>query len=80
MTKQPKIVIYSTATCPYCKLAKEFFKSHDVAYQEIDVTTDADKQNEMFKKSGQLGVPVIIIDHEVIVGFDEEKLKKILKI
>jgi len=73
-----KIIIYSTPTCPYCKMAKDFFKKNGVDYNEIDVATDAAKQEELFKKSGQMGVPVILINKQAIVGFDQAKLKKTL--
>ena len=70
------VVIYSTPTCHFCQLAKEFFKENDVAYTEHDVATDTDKRQEMLQRSGQMGVPVIFIGEEMIVGFDEDKIKE----
>lgn len=72
------VTIYSTPTCPYCKMAKEFFKKHNVAYTDIDVGSDAQKAQEMIKKSGQMGVPVIDIDGQIIVGFDQKRLASAL--
>lgn len=73
-----KVTIYSTPTCGYCKLAKEFFTENDVAYEEFDVSTDEAKRTEMIEKSGQMGVPVIYVDDEMTVGFDKEKLSELL--
>lgn len=78
------ITIYSTQTCPYCKQAKAFFDEHDVMYTDIDVTTDEIKQQEMIERSGQMGVPVIIVDNkgseELMVGFDKHRLQTLLNI
>ena len=75
-----KIIIYTTPTCVYCKMTKEFFKEHNVAYEERDVSTDTKAQEEMIAKSNQLGVPVIDIDGQVTVGFDKAKLSELLHI
>ncbi len=75
-----KVIMYTTPTCVYCKMAKEFFKAHDVAYDEHDVAQDAAAQKEMFDKSHQMGVPVIDVNGEIIVGFDKGTLKKALGI
>ena len=74
------VTIYSTPTCPYCKMTKEFLKKHNVKYTDIDVSADSDKAQVMIKKSGQMGVPVIDIDGTIIIGFDQKKLKEALKI
>lgn len=74
------ITIYTTSTCPYCKMAKEFFRENNVKYKEVDVGDDEKGLEEMVKKSGQMGVPVIDIDGKIIVGFDKEKIKKTLNI
>ena len=74
------IKIYTTPTCPWCKKTKEFFKENKIKFKEIDVASDKKAAKEMIKKSGQMGVPVIEIDKQLIVGFDEEKLKKALKL
>lgn len=76
----PKITIYTTPTCVYCKMTKAFFKEHDVKYEEKDVTTDEKAREEMIQKSGQMGVPVIDIDGKILVGFDKAGLSKLLNI
>jgi len=76
----PKIKVYSTPTCIYCQTLKIFLKEHNIEFEEIDVSRDRKAQEEMIKKSGQMGVPVIEIDDEIIVGFDKEKISKILKL
>ena len=66
-----KVSIYTTPTCVYCRAAKEFFTKNNVAYEEFNVATDLARRKEMIDKSGQLGVPVIDIGGEIIVGFDQ---------
>lgn len=78
-----KVAIYTTPTCVYCKHTKEFFKEHNVAYEEFNVGSDLTRRQEMITKSGQMGVPVIAITDEaggekIIVGFDEEALSSSL--
>ena len=75
-----KITIYTTPTCAYCKMTKAFFKEHNIVYEEKDVANDHALAEEMVKKSGQMGVPVIVIGNEIIVGFDKSKIKKVLKL
>lgn len=72
------VVIYSTPTCHFCQASKEFFKENDIEYTEHNVAEDAEKRNEMIEKSGQMGVPVIMIGEDIVVGFDEGKLKEML--
>jgi len=74
------VTIYTTPSCVYCKMTKEFFKENNIEYKEKDVSTDAALREEMVKKSGQMGVPVTDIDGEFIVGFDKEKLTSLLDI
>lgn len=74
------VTIYSTPTCVYCNMAKNFFKEHSVTYTEHNVATDLEKRKEMIDKTGQMGVPVIDLGKEVIVGFDEEKIRASLGI
>jgi glutaredoxin 3 len=71
-----KVEIYSTPTCTYCQAAKKFFADNGVEYTEYDVSTDEAKRTEMIDKSGQMGVPVIVVDGEMLVGYDEGKLKE----
>ena len=73
-----KVTIYSTPTCVYCKMAKEFFTKNDVAYEEHDVASDLTAREEMFAKSHQMGVPVIDIDNHIVVGFDQKTLEDLL--
>lgn len=75
-----EVIIYSTQSCHYCQLAKEFFKQHNIAYTEHNVGVDAEKRREMIELSGQLGVPVIHIGDTVLVGFEEKKLSEILSV
>jgi len=75
-----EVTIYTTPTCVYCNLAKEFFKENKIEYKQIDVSTDSEKAQEMFEKSGQMGVPVIDIDGKIIIGFDKESIKEALGI
>ena len=75
-----KVKIYSTSTCPFCIRAKQFLKESAVNFEDIDVSTNHDAAQEMIKKTGQMGVPVIDIEGEFIVGFDKEKIKKALGI
>jgi glutaredoxin 3 len=72
------VIIYSTPTCVYCNMAKSFFKANGVTYNDFNVATDLDKRKEMIDKTGQMGVPVIDIGGEVVVGFDEAKLRSTL--
>ncbi|HAM96126.1 TPA: NrdH-redoxin [Candidatus Azambacteria bacterium] len=74
----PKVIIYTTPTCPYCHLAKEFFQEHNVAFEEFNVAEDEQAREEMIKKSKNLAVPVIDVDGEIIIGFDKAKLEKLL--
>lgn len=74
------VIIYTTPTCVYCKMAKAFFKEHDVAYEEKDVARDAAARDEMIEKTHQKGVPVIDIDGQIIIGFDKESLSALLNI
>jgi glutaredoxin 3 len=80
MTKQPTVTIYSTPTCHFCHAAKEFFTANDVTFTDHNVATDLAKRQEMIQKSGQMGVPVIYVGDELVVGFDEDRLKQLLEL
>jgi len=69
------VKVYSTPTCPYCNRAKDYLKQNNIVYENIDVSEDQEKAQEMINVSGQMGVPVLDIDGEIIVGFDQEKIK-----
>jgi glutaredoxin-like YruB-family protein len=73
-----KVVIYSTPTCPFCKRAKEYLSRKGISYTDIDVAQDKEKAKEMVQKSGQMSVPVIMIDDEIVVGFNQALLDKLL--
>lgn len=75
-----KVEIYSTPTCTFCHYAKDFFTENNIAYTEYNVATDLEKRQDMVQKSGQMGVPVIDIDGEITVGFDEARIRELLKI
>jgi len=74
----PNVTIYTTPSCHFCHMAKEYFKANNVAYTEHDVASDVVQRKEMIDKSGQMGVPVIIIDSELIVGFNKPLISKLL--
>lgn len=73
-----KVKVYSTKTCPWCVRAKDFLKSKNVKFEDIDVGSDRKAASEMIEKSGQMGVPVIDINGTIIVGFDKEAMEKAL--
>ena len=75
-----QVTIYSTPTCHFCHAAKAFFDEHNVAYTDHNVAMDADKRQEMVDMTGQMGVPVIRIEDDVIVGSDDGKLRELLQI
>jgi len=75
---EKKVIIYSTPTCPYCKRAKEYLTQKGIPFTEYDVAADREKAKEMIEKSKQMGVPVILVDDEVIVGFNQAKLDSLL--
>lgn len=73
-----KVVVYSTPTCPWCNVAKQFLKEHNIEFTDYDVSKDSEKAQEMIMKSNQRGVPVIEINGKIIVGFDKEAIKRAL--
>ena len=73
-----KIVIYSTPTCPYCKRAKDYLTQKGIKYTDFNVAQDKAKAQEMIEKSGQMSVPVIIVGDEVVVGFNQGLMDKLL--
>jgi len=72
------VVIYSTPTCHFCQAAKKFFGENNVEYTEHNVAEDIEKRQEMLEKSGQMGVPVISIGDDMVIGFDENKIRELL--
>ncbi len=73
-----EVIIYSTTSCPYCKMAKEFFQAHNISFTDKDVTNEPALQQEMIEKSGQLAVPVIDVNGQIVVGYNQSKLKELL--
>ncbi|MEO5635462.1 MAG: glutaredoxin domain-containing protein [Candidatus Paceibacterota bacterium] len=74
------VTIYSTPSCHYCHMAKEFFTANNIAFTNFDVAGDAEKRKEMVEKSGQMGVPVILIGDDLVIGFDKPKITQLLGI
>lgn len=74
------VKIYTTPSCVYCKMTKDFFRSNSVQYQEFNVASDAKARDEMIQKSGQLGVPVTEINGQIVVGFDRARLSELMEI
>ena len=77
---QPHVTIYTTPVCVYCKMTKEFFAKNNIKYDEKNVATDLAARKEMVDKSRQLGVPVIDVEGDIVVGFDQRNLEKLLHI
>ncbi len=80
-----QVKVYSTPTCHFCHMIKDFLKENNISYEDIDVSTDEAKAKEMVDKTGQMGVPVTIIikddgKEDVIVGFSQNRLKELLEI
>jgi len=74
------VKVFVTPACPYCFTLKEFLKEHGIEFEEIDVSKDEKAREEMIKKSGKLEAPIIEIDGQIVVGFDKEKIVKLLKL
>ena len=73
-----KVVVYSTPTCPYCKRAKDYLSRKGIPFVDHNVAQDRDAAKEMIQKSGQMGVPVITVDGEVVIGFNQTVLDRLL--
>lgn len=74
------VKIYSTPTCPYCTMAKQFLKNNQVSFEDVDVSGSEEAADEMVRLSGQMGVPVLDIEGEIIVGFDKARIAQVLGI
>lgn len=72
------VKVYSTPTCPFCTMAKRYLASKNVAYEDVDVSVDREAAIEMIRKSGQRGVPVLDINGNIIVGFDRERIDRLI--
>lgn len=73
-----KVMIYTTPSCMWCQKAKEYFKAQNIPFEEIDVSRNRQQAQEMIRKSGQMGVPVIDIEGKIILGFDQPSINKTL--
>jgi glutaredoxin 3 len=72
------VKVYSTPTCPYCKMAKQFLTENNIQFEDVDVAANQNMMQEMIAKSDQMGVPVLDIDGQIVVGFDKKKIKELL--
>lgn len=79
-TTQPKVIVFSTPTCSYCNLAKRYFREKNIKFTDVDVSKDQNAARDMVKRTGQTGVPVILINNKPIVGFDKPKINQLLNI
>ncbi len=75
-----KVTVYSTPTCPYCNMLKDFLKENKIKFEEVNVAEDREAAKMIVEETKQMGVPVTKIDDQWVIGFDKEKLKEILKI
>lgn len=76
----PKILVFTTPTCSYCNVAKRYFKEKSLRYKEIDISKNPAAAADIQKRTGQTGVPVIMINNRPIVGFNKEQINKILRL
>jgi glutaredoxin-like YruB-family protein len=72
------VIIYTTSACPYCKVAKEYFQTRNISYQEKNVEQDNDMLTEMIERSGQMSVPVIEVHSTMLIGFDKQHLDELI--
>ena len=75
---QPRVIVFSTPTCTFCKMAKKYFREKGVRFRDVDVSRDMAAARDMIRRSGQQGVPVIDIGGKIVVGFDRTKIDKYL--
>ena len=79
-TLQPKVVVFSTPTCTFCNQAKRYFREKNIRFTDVDVSRDQSAARDMMRRTGQMGVPVILINNKPIIGFDRTKIKQMLNI
>lgn len=79
-TTQPKVILFTTPTCSFCTAAKRYFRDKNIKFTEVDVSRDQKAAQDMVRKTGQMGVPVILINNRPIVGFDKPKINAMLNI
>ncbi len=80
MERQPKVIIFSTPTCSFCTAAKRYFREKNVRFTDVDVSRDESAARDMMRRTGQMGVPVILINNRPIVGFDRPKIDQLLQL
>lgn len=78
--KQPRVIIFTTPTCSYCNMAKQYFRRNRIRFKDVDVSRDQAAARDLVRRSGQMGVPVIDINGKIIVGFDKPKINDLLGI
>ena len=76
--KQPRVIVFSTPTCSYCNMAKQYFRQQKIRFRDVDVSRDPAAARDLVRRSGQMGVPVIDIGGKIIVGFDKPKINQLL--
>ncbi len=79
-TAQPKVIVFSTPTCSFCTQAKRYFKEKNIRFTDVDVSKDQSAARDMMRRTGQMGVPVILINNKPIIGFDRNKINQMLNI
>ncbi len=80
MDTQPKVIVFSTPTCSFCNQAKRYFREKNIRFTDVDVSRDQTAARDMMRRTGQMGVPVILINNKAIVGFDRPKINQMLNI
>ncbi len=80
MTEQPKVIVFSTPTCSFCNQAKRYFREKNIRFTDVDVSRDQSAARDMMRRTGQMGVPVILINNKPIIGFDKPKINQLLNI
>ncbi len=80
ITSQPKVIVFSTPTCTFCNQAKRYFREKNIRFTDVDVSRDQSAARDMMRRTGQMGVPVILINNKPIIGFDRPKINQMLNI
>ena len=80
MENQPKVIVFSTPTCSFCNAAKRYFKERNIRFTDVDVSRDQSAARDIMRRTGQMGVPVILINNKPIIGFDRPKINQMLNL
>lgn len=80
MTSKKKVVLFSTPSCSWCRVAKDYLKQKEISFKNIDVSRDINAARDMVRRTGQMGVPVLLINNRTVVGFDKSKIDRLLEI